>query len=669
MSSLTFFDRLSIRNRVATLALSAVLGLSVIGVAQFISDRVLSTASDDYDVAEARYETLSVFNRKILALKVAEQTLRAERKAATLTAVNSALTSASDFQTETGANSTLTQPFLNYTEALDQYRTTLALLGYRDRQSVIVAEEGQEGIEAPSGYTVDASNAAAKIAARIYEELEFDDQPAVFQVALAFEATQRDILKIITGEDNTYIQVASERISALRTILEDTDLDSDFAENMSALLDGLTAHLDTLGTAETSLAAAQQTLTTAYSVLDSALLEQLLANKDTATGIRTTLNNTRVSAAALIFGVVVVTLMIQVGAGFLIVRSVSRNLSAITGTTNQLADGNLKDDIPLTEAQTEVGELARALVVFRDNALERHRLEADAELEIEAKEARQADIDQTIAEFKQDIVCLLSAAESTIEDARTLAGGLVDVSERNSDEANTANEASSQASENVQAVAGATQQLSGAIGEISQQITHTSHQIEQVSASAKATNDDVNQLAEAASKIDEILVLIQAIAEKTNLLALNATIEAARAGEHGRGFSVVASEVKSLANQTATATDEISGQIKAIQNSSQATVTAISHISGIISEVQKSTVTIVGAVEEQTAATNEISQNIGSASERTQQMAENVSSLRETASDTMQSAGRIREASSEIGTINKRVNDRIDTFLKAVSAA
>ncbi|MEP4771049.1 MAG: HAMP domain-containing methyl-accepting chemotaxis protein [Roseibium sp.] len=669
MSSLTFFDRLSIRNRVATLALSAVLGLSAIGIAQFISDRVLSTASDDYDVAEAKYETLSVFNRKILALKVAEQTLRAERKAATLTAVDSALTLASDFQTETGANSTLTQPFLSYTEALDQYRATLALLGYRDRQSVVVAEEGQEGIEAPSGYTVDTSNAAAKIVARIYEELEFDDQPAVFQVALAFEATQRDILKIITGEDNTYIQVASERISALRTILEDPDLDSDFAENMSALLDGLTAHLDTLGIAETSLAAAQQTLTTAYSVLDSALLEQLQANKDAAAGIRTSLNDTRVSAAALIFGVVVVTLMIQVGAVFLIVRSVSRNLSAITGTTNQLADGNLNDDIPLTEAQTEVGELARALLVFRDNALERHRLEAAAELEIEAKGARQAGIDQTIAEFKQDIVGLLSAAESTIEDARTLASGLVDVSERNSDEASATNEASSQASENVQAVAGATQQLSGAIGEISQQITHTSHQIEQVSASAKATNDDVSQLAEAASKIDEILILIQAIAEKTNLLALNATIEAARAGEHGRGFSVVASEVKSLANQTATATDEISGQIKAIQNSSQATVTAIAHISGIITEVQQSTVTIVGAVEEQTAATNEISQNIGSASERTQQMAENVSSLRETASDTMQSAGRIREASSEIGTINKRVNDRIDTFLKAVSAA
>lgn len=669
MSNLTFFDQISLRNRVAALAFSAVFGLSVIGVAQYVSDSSITQASEDFEVAQEDYEKLSVLNRKILALKVAEQNLRAERKAAALPAVDATLAAVSDFLSSQKTDALLTQSFASYSGALDQYRENLALLGYRDRQSVVVAEGGQQGINTPTGYTVDASNTSAKIAARIYEELEFDDQPAVFQVALSFETLQRDIVKIISGEDNSHLQVAERRIGDLQSLLEEPDLDSDFTDSMTSLLQELSTRLDNLGTAEGNLAIAQETLNSSYSGLDNTLLAQLKTTQKSAADIHAALNDTRDSAATLIFGAVVLTLLTQIGAGFLIVLSVSRNLSDITGATGQLAAGNLDHEIPQTEANTEIGELARALVVFRDNALDRRRLENDAEKENEAKATRQSEIDHTIAAFKHDIVAMLSSAEKTIEDAHVLAGGLVDTSERNSHEASNANEASELASENVQAVAGATQQLSGAIGEISEQVTQTSLQIEKVSISASATNEDVDQLAEAATKIDEIIVLIQAIAEQTNLLALNATIEAARAGEHGRGFSVVASEVKSLANQTAKATDEISSQIKAIQSSSQTTVAAMSQITGIITDVQESTVAIVGAIEEQTAATNEISQNVGSAAERTQQMATNVSSLRETATDTMQSAGKIRDASREISTINKQVNDRIDAFLNEVSTA
>ncbi len=669
MSFLAILDRISLRNRVAALALSAVLGLSVIGIAQYVSDSALTSASRDYEIAEADYEALSLFNRKVLALKVAEQNLRAERKAAALSPLEDTVNAASEFLAGQPADDMLKNSFSSYMNTLDQYRETLALLGYQDRQSVVVAEGGQQGIDTPSGFTVDASNTAAEISARIYEELEFDDQAAVFQVALTFEAVQRDIVKVIAGGDSTHMQVAKGRISDLQELIAEPDLDGDFTESMSGLLETLASRLERLGTAEGQLAQAQETLDSSYAALESALMAQLEATQETTAGIRTALNDTRNSTALLIFAAVALTLATQIGAGFLVVLSVSRNLSEIIGTTGQLADGNLDHDIPQTAAKTEIGELARSLVVFRDNALERRRLEGDAELENQAKSIRQTEIDTTIAAFKQDIVALLSSAETTIEDASELAGGLVDASERNSHETVNAKEASDLASENVQAVAGATQQLSGAIGEISKQVTQTSHQIEQVSQSANATNEDVDQLAEAATKIDEIIVLIQAIAEQTNLLALNATIEAARAGEHGRGFSVVASEVKSLANQTATATDEISSQIKAIQSSSQTTVAAMSQITGIISEVQESTVAIVGAIEEQTAATNEISQNIGSAADRTQQMATNVSSLQETASDTMQSAGRIRDASGEISALNKQVNARIDAFLREVSAA
>ena len=676
MLALNLFDRFTLRKRVTALAACAILGFATIGVVQFWSDRKIEQTSSDYAATDAAHEKLNQLERLLLTLRVAEQNLRAERYAGALPAVTSAVGNVKRQLARVQADPTLSavapklaSTLKTYLGALETYSGILAQLGYRDRQSVQVTEEGQAGIDSPTGFSVDLSNAVAKLATRIAEELEFDDQAAVFQVNAAFDGIRRDILMLVNQAESSYVTLIEQKFAEMRDLLKNEDLDPDFAETSNSLIDDLQAKLDNLGQAELALADAGDTINSSYDRLNQDLLEMLAGTNEQANRIRTVMNGERAFLSGLIFAVVILTLVAVIAASVLIVRSVSRNLSEITGATAELADGNVDCAIPYTEHKTEIGALARALMVFQENARQRMRLESEADAEDAAKAARQQEIETSITDFKSDILQLLSTASETVSGARRTANDLLEANDRNDEQAGAANEASQQASTNVETVASASQQLSSSIQEISAQIAATSAQVDKVSASAQDTNRDVDELARAATKIDEIILLIQAIAEQTNLLALNATIEAARAGEHGKGFSIVASEVKSLANQTASATEEISNQIKAIQQSSRSTVSAMTDIAGIIGEVQNNTVAIAGAIEEQTTATSEISRNVGEAAERTRLVADTISSLQATAAAAKTSAGHIRDASEGIDDINGQVKSRIDAFLRKVAAA
>ena len=271
---------------------------------------------------------------------------------------------------------------------------------------------------------------------------------------------------------------------------------------------------------------------------------------------------------------------------FLVSRGITGPVGAMTGAMNRLADGDLEAHIPATENRDEIGEMAKAVQVFKDNAIRVKRMEAEqAEQKKRAEEERRAAMHQLADSFEASVGGVIHTVTSAVAELQAASEQMASTANEASAQATTVASASEQASANVETVASAAEELSSSIAEIGRRVAQSSQIAGGAVRQAHETNTKIQGLAQAASKIGEVVDLITDIAEQTNLLALNATIEAARAGDAGKGFAVVASEVKNLANQTAKATEEIGTQIAGVQGSTQEAVTAIGAIGKTIEEV------------------------------------------------------------------------------------
>lgn len=364
----------------------------------------------------------------------------------------------------------------------------------------------------------------------------------------------------------------------------------------------------------------------------------------------------------------IISLILGVIAAWLIGTGISRPIAAITKSMRVLADGDKTIDIPGQDHGDEVGDMAKAVLIFKENMIKADEL-AERELqEATAREERGRKIEAMTSEFDTGVGELLQALSGAATEMEATASSMSNIADGTSQRATTVASAAEQASANVQTVATATEELSSSIQEITRQVSQSSAVASRAVDQANLTDQQVQGLAEAAQKIGEVVNLISDIAEQTNLLALNATIEAARAGDAGKGFAVVASEVKSLANQTAQATENISRQVSAIQSETGNAVEAIQAISRTIEEISEVVTSIAAAVEEQNSATDEISRNVQQAASGTEEVNSNISQVNQAARATGESSAKVLSAADSVAKQISTLQQEVDRFLEQVRA-
>ena len=354
--------------------------------------------------------------------------------------------------------------------------------------------------------------------------------------------------------------------------------------------------------------------------------------------------------------------------GLLFARSIVRPLTRSTHEMQLLADGDRRVDISGSDRGDELGDMARALGVFKANAQRQDEMAAQERAMVRQREERAERVERLIAGFGEDSTQVLDSVAAMAAQMMGTSDELLRSAGKTSAQANAVASAAEQSSANIQAVASATEQLSGSINEVNLQVSESRSIADEASVAVRENVKTIRQLEDSSNRIGEVVELISDIAEQTNLLALNATIEAARAGEAGKGFAVVASEVKSLANQTAQATEDISGQVTGIQQITQGAVEAIEGVGTTVRRMGEASDLVAQSISQQVAATTEISRSAHEVSDGTSEVTGNIHGVSSASEETDQAAHSVAQLAGELSDSVTRMRDLVDKFSRDIQS-
>jgi len=350
-------------------------------------------------------------------------------------------------------------------------------------------------------------------------------------------------------------------------------------------------------------------------------------------------------------------------------RKVVQPVTVLSDVVDRLTKRDYGVEVPGKERADEIGQLANAIQIFKENAIERERLEEEQRKESEAKVARANAVEALIAEFENASGEILESLAGAAEEMNATANSLVETADRTAHQSSATSAAAQQTGANVQSVAAATEELSASIGEIGKRVTETANMVRSAAGSMELSETKMGGLINAVSEVGTVISVITDIAEQTNLLALNATIEAARAGEAGKGFAVVASEVKNLATQTHKATEEVSAIIRKIETETEEAGSAIKEVARQMEQVNENAAGISAATEQQAVATQDISRNVQEAASGTENVTSGISEVSVATGETRSASEQVLDVASKLSQQADTMNQRIRAFLSGIKAA
>ena len=644
--------------------------LGVVSVSSLVSFRITEHTLGDF-------LSQTDLNDKATSAQIDVQTLRRGASVYTYTANPEALQNARDSLDSLKAHiDEMIQmaPKQEYVTTLNAALEDLANYGAGIEKLVSIktsAADIQSNVLDPAGMAM--HNSASAFTARSLADKDYQagtiggqllERTLLCRFNVSEMIARQDWSKIEAGRrELELLNVASERLDRTTVPPERLELVDQLKKDGKKFIDGANKMAELVESGETLLNGplTQSAAALAKSIAEvskgiAAETEQL--SEKTVSVTRVALSVVLIAAGTAILGGLAIA--------WLLGRAISNPITEMTGVMDRLANREWATEVPSLDRRDEIGAMAHAVQVFKQNGQDNERLQAEAE---ENRSKRKQEMQVLATSFEEAVGSVVHGLASAATEMNALAEQMAAAVTETNNRSSAVATASEQASANIQTVASATEELSSSVQEIARQVQTSTNSTQQAVSEVEKTNTQVEGLATNAEQIGEIVKIIADIANQTNLLALNATIEAARAGEAGKGFAVVASEVKNLATQTAKATEEISGQIQAIQGSTLGAVQAIRNIGQTIGKVNEIATTIASAVEQQGSATTEIARNIQETATGTQQVSANIHGVTEAASKTEHATGQVLHAASDLSRQSEMLRAEVVKFIEKVRAA